>query len=555
MDADGRKKGMGSDIPKGAGVIAAVFVLLSLLGMVIQYLPVPELDGWHTAAGQEIALDAQQMIPGSKTRTLHAVLPQDAAGKVLVVRSEGIRVRIRIGATPLYTTPGSIFGSCPGDHLAVVTLPEGSGGAELTLECSAVLSLPGSPVRHVYIGEAGSLLPGLVLRSLPGTLVGGALVFAGLLVIYISEVLFQPVGRRLHRPLTWLGLFITALSVWCFTQLDVVLLSRVPAVLVQLFTYGSLSAAAGALFCYLADSVHSGRIAWLAQGMGRASFVWAGLTFLLDLSFIVPYVYSIYLTQVLLVTACAGTLALLLEPVRRHMPVSYTLLGYGMFVLSAGADLIRMLAQAAADHALYTRAGLLALVLGAAADSARQGIGSIQRAAAADTLQQAAYLDALTGVYNRRAYERDSTLFEAAGTRAGIVMMDVNNLKRTNDNFGHEQGDALIRAAARVIRQAFEGRGVCYRYGGDEFIVLVAEAPEAACPGGIDALSHLCAGENRDRGAALPPLSIAAGWALYLPGHEGTSFANTQRLADEQMYRNKREMKERMAAAGHEAQV
>ena len=83
-----------------------------------------------------------------------------------------------------------------------------------------------------------------------------------------------------------------------------------------------------------------------------------------------------------------------------------------------------------ADHALFTRAGLLALVLGTAADSARQAISSIQRAATTDTLQQAAYLDALTGVYNRRAYERDTAALIDSETRVGVVMLDINNLKQ-----------------------------------------------------------------------------------------------------------------------------
>lgn len=54
-------------------------------------------------------------------------------------------------------------------------------------------------------------------------------------------------------------------------------------------------------------------------------------------------------------------------------------------------------------------------------------------------------------------------------------MFDVNNLKEFNDNLGHEMGDSLIIESARLIDKSCLNEGFAFRYGGDEFVVLVFE--------------------------------------------------------------------------------
>jgi len=531
-----------SHIRRGSSYMALGFVLLAALCLLIECFPLPELRSWHTVKEESVSLSSESAFYGTGTRIYQSTLPEDAAEKLLILRCENLNIRIWVHGSLIYASQPSIFGSCPGDHLLVVSLPKDAGGSVLQLECSSVSAFFTTPIHHVYYGSADMLIPQFMLRSVPGMLIGGALLFAGMLILYISEMMLQA-KRRLHRPLTWLGLFITALSVWCFTQLDVVLLSGIPSVIIQFLSYGSPALAASGLFFYLSDEVHDGKWSWFCLAMGRFSLAWIGVVFLLDISFLLPYFYTVYFTYALLLCCGGGALIHLIAPLRHHLPVGYMLVGYVLLSAGAALDLLRTLLMIPADHALFTRAGLLALVLGTAADSARQAISSIQRAATTDTLQQAAYLDALTGVYNRRAYERDTAALIDSETRVGVVMLDINNLKHANDAYGHEQGDALIRAAARVIGQAFTGFGTCYRYGGDEFVVLVTAQPEVHCPAGIGSIGRLCLAENRDRQGHQPPLGIASGWAIYLPGHEGSSFANTQRMADSHMYETKRAMK------------
>ena len=59
-----------------------------------------------------------------------------------------------------------------------------------------------------------------------------------------------------------------------------------------------------------------------------------------------------------------------------------------------------------------------------------------------------------------------------------VVVMDINNLKKINDNFGHEFGDMLIRDASRLIQKGFEDH-IVYRIGGDEFVIILPESGKA----------------------------------------------------------------------------
>lgn len=78
-----------------------------------------------------------------------------------------------------------------------------------------------------------------------------------------------------------------------------------------------------------------------------------------------------------------------------------------------------------------------------------------------------AYVDALTGLPNRRAL--DERLSRATG-RIAVAMVDVDHFKRFNDRYGHESGDRVLQAVARALRRC--RGGTAYRYGGEEFSII-----------------------------------------------------------------------------------
>jgi diguanylate cyclase (GGDEF)-like protein/PAS domain S-box-containing protein len=146
-------------------------------------------------------------------------------------------------------------------------------------------------------------------------------------------------------------------------------------------------------------------------------------------------------------------------------------------------------------------------------------------------LAEVAATDPLTGLRNRREFER--MLSTIPRRPFAILAIDVDNLKRTNDEFGHEAGDVVLRAIALTLSSLLRGWDLIARIGGDEYAVLLmdVEGPDAAAAGermrnAIHAIS-VPFGQAR----------ISVGWAA-APG--GADPSAIWKRADEELFRAKR---------------
>lgn len=151
-------------------------------------------------------------------------------------------------------------------------------------------------------------------------------------------------------------------------------------------------------------------------------------------------------------------------------------------------------------------------------------------------LKKVIYTDALTGIANRHCYYNDVQVFSEGVYKEEIVVvaMDVNGLKRVNDNEGHAAGDELIKSAARIIGNAFSKNGLIYRTGGDEFMALLT------CKAGSQfdpcvALENATKDYNANEGTNI---SIAIGVAAWIENSD-KSFFELEKMADAAMYKDK----------------
>jgi diguanylate cyclase (GGDEF)-like protein len=96
-----------------------------------------------------------------------------------------------------------------------------------------------------------------------------------------------------------------------------------------------------------------------------------------------------------------------------------------------------------------------------------------------DVCEEAAFTDHLTGLANRRRFERQLEREVSRTLRLGhpfsLLMLDIDNFKRLNDTFGHNVGDEAIRRIGRVLSEGTRGIDLAARIGGDEFAIVLVE--------------------------------------------------------------------------------
>jgi len=98
-----------------------------------------------------------------------------------------------------------------------------------------------------------------------------------------------------------------------------------------------------------------------------------------------------------------------------------------------------------------------------------------------DVCEEAAFTDHLTGLANRRRFERQLEREVNRTLRLGhpfcLLMVDIDNFKKLNDTFGHSAGDEAIRSISKALREGTRGIDLAARFGGEEFSILLVETP------------------------------------------------------------------------------
>ena len=156
---------------------------------------------------------------------------------------------------------------------------------------------------------------------------------------------------------------------------------------------------------------------------------------------------------------------------------------------------------------------------------------------------QLALCDDLTGVGNRRRLDRDLAIEANNGdTPVAVIMVDVDHFKRINDDHGHDAGDQALRAVADVLRREVRTGDVVYRYGGEEFCVLLAHTntTEAA-----QVAERIRFAVSRMALAVDEPLTVSIGVAL----GKGVHVSQTMLRADEALFKSKDGGRDRVTLA------
>ena len=109
-----------------------------------------------------------------------------------------------------------------------------------------------------------------------------------------------------------------------------------------------------------------------------------------------------------------------------------------------------------------------------------------------EQIRQMAEIDSLTGLYNRRRFQTDLTTFLENGEEGAVFMLDIDDFKYINDTQGHTYGDRVLWSVARFLEQKLPKEAIAYRFGGDEFLIVVRrEIDQSKIRSYVDEVSQL----------------------------------------------------------------
>jgi len=125
---------------------------------------------------------------------------------------------------------------------------------------------------------------------------------------------------------------------------------------------------------------------------------------------------------------------------------------------------------------------------------------------ARDQLEMLVQMDPLTEALNRHAFHsllRQPEAGQDTASSGSVAVLDIDNLKPINDTWGHTAGDKAIRAVARAMRSLVRADDMLFRWGGDEFLVLMFKLPQPEASRRIEQLNKVLE-ENRERWIGMP---------------------------------------------------
>ena len=142
--------------------------------------------------------------------------------------------------------------------------------------------------------------------------------------------------------------------------------------------------------------------------------------------------------------------------------------------------------------------------------------------------------DSMTQLYNKRHYKEQLKELQNDCT-IGVIYFDIDNLKRMNDTFGHEKGDAVILKAAEFIRRYLTEQARGFRIGGDEFVMLIRDCTEEKVQEPVSTMRGDEKGNLSDVAAEFY-CRLAIGGAFRKTAE---TLEETIKRADDEMYKNK----------------
>ncbi len=411
-------------------------------------------------------------------------LPDMKGDESLVYRSKDVYTKLLVDDTVVYETnvyDSKFYNRSPGNLWNVAKFHADSSGRLVEMQIYMVYDTNAVTVDSTLWGDKTDIILTFCKEKIFGVAVSLLMLIIGLVLIAF-DLMPAYIHARKRHGMVWLGLYAALIGVWSLIETNAVQFFADDMRILQLIDNMIMIVGSMPLLLYLNCEYQIFKFRFMRLFCyADAAYILVSATMQLsgvnDLHGLLP---GAMLTMVVsCVTLLVWVVFRLKNMVKGHQPIlNYVLQLSGLCSLWISA-LLEMMRYSQSDHmdrAGYLRVGMLVFIICLAVSSQLETYRLLENGLKFDIISSLAYSDGLTGLGNRTAYLEQLEAYASGETgisKLGIVFLDVNNLKKVNDNQGHEKGDELITVAARIISDSFGKLGKSYRIGGDEFCVLM----------------------------------------------------------------------------------
>jgi diguanylate cyclase len=505
-------------------------------------------DGWTLTADigkpQEVSLPLTVPYGVNGEYTLRRVLSEESgvlSTPALCFYSNYVDIAIFLDDEELYSfasTTSAFLGST-GNTYHFVRMPADFNGKTLTVKLRGQLS---SSITYLIkaplLGSKATMLRNTVFESLPSIILAGCMLIIGIGLAFMDAAFRKRLSLGVSAAYASVFAILFGIYVFCETSFAQVmcpngfalssatltLLALIPIPLIGLLGAEATSRPHIIPFVFMLICAVNFTVQTLLNALG-----------LVSLRSMIPFTHGIIISAILAMSVCIIVSA----RKNRHVPVS--LLAALPMIAGGFADILLIIFEIPSfNNSFWFSMGVSAFVIIEFCGYIKSFFRLYRSSLEASLLRDMAYRDALTGIGNRNAYEKSLAEIEESGDKDGIcaIVLDINDLKLINDTYGHTAGDTAIQETGRMLSELAPEPSMCFRTGGDEFVVLLKGYNDIK----TRELAGRLALEAKERGRRLAmPLSFASGFGSY--SDEDGSFLEFIKRVDTLMYCSKRDLK------------
>ncbi|MCB6369147.1 GGDEF domain-containing protein [Blautia glucerasea] len=390
----------------------------------------------------------------------------------------------------------------------------------------------------VWIGDKSGIYMMLVKENLY------AVVFAILALIF--SILSVCAGIRMRgawhkencESLISLGCYILCAGIWILTDSKLLLLVTQKTGVVELVSFLSFFSLPVPLISFTKRMLSSKE-----KVLDVFQYLFLLMLFIYSVNYmgdLIPITFIIILEHLLMAAVITFFLHSGYRELKEHRnnKLNRVMSGYIIFCICSVFALVSFYVGNSFMYSVSYVAGIVGFVAFLADAAWISVYEQIKENANAVMYAKLAYHDMMTGLGNRTAFIKDTDADQKYTGSIAYIMADANDLKKINDNLGHQKGDELITQIASCLKQVIKNDGNCYRTGGDEFVICVKGKTRQEIETYVTCIRKELRRMNDRKDI---PVSAAIGYAW--TSEKAKNLDRLMQEADDAMYEDKKKMK------------